>query len=143
MRLLARVDLMMLCQVGAHTEGLAALGARVGLLARVDPPVLTEHRALTEGLAALAAHVGLLARVGPLVLQEVGAAAKGLPALDAPEGPVPAGNGLLPSGRVSRAHDLPLQGDNRAGPETGAALRFTAPGTNAPQRSFPWNQYFL
>ncbi|XP_006903097.1 PREDICTED: uncharacterized protein LOC102857278 [Elephantulus edwardii] len=106
--LLARVDALVLHQVGTHAEGLAARGALVGLLARVAALVLAELRALHEGLpapaarvrplpavrplvgdqgrlphegaATLGARVGPLARVDALVLAEVRAALEGLAA---------------------------------------------------------------
>lgn len=57
------------------------LNTHVWLLTRVGALVLAEVLALDEGLAALQGGTGLLAHVDPLVLSKVGAQAEGLAAL--------------------------------------------------------------
>uniref|UniRef100_A0A8C0SKH8 Zinc finger protein 697 n=2 Tax=Canis lupus familiaris TaxID=9615 RepID=A0A8C0SKH8_CANLF len=80
-------------QVRAEAEGLATLGARVGLLARVQAPVLEQVGAPAEALAAVGAQVGPLARVQAQVVGQVGVAAEALATLAAAEGLLARGPG--------------------------------------------------
>lgn len=71
----------MLDEVGAAAEGLATIGAHIGLLCVVDGCVFHQCKAALEQLATFSAHERLLTAVDDLVLDEVGAAREALAAL--------------------------------------------------------------
>lgn len=93
--LCSRVDPLVLDEVGAAAEGLAALTAAVGLHSSMDDLVLEEGRVLTEGLPTLAALVGPLPCVDPLVDGELCTHAEGFAALHTLVGLLPLMDSLV------------------------------------------------
>lgn len=79
------MDPLVLQQVGALPEALAALSATERLFARVHSPMLFQARAAHEPLATVAAHERPLLGVRKLVAQQVRAAAEAAAALAAHE----------------------------------------------------------
>lgn len=79
------MDALVLDQVGAPAEALAAVAADVGLLARVGTPMLHQVRVLREALAAVGAGAGALSGVRALMPQKLRPVAEALAALIADE----------------------------------------------------------
>ena len=75
-RLLTRVDSLVLDEVGAAPEGLPTLTAFVGLLTHMGLLVLFKAGALAEGFPTLRTHMQLLPMVGELVLKEASVCAE-------------------------------------------------------------------
>lgn len=75
--------------MGVDPEGFPTHLTAVRLLSRMDPLVLPQGRAAAEALVTLSALVGFLPGVNPLVTGELGALLEGFPTLVTFEGFLP------------------------------------------------------